>query len=217
MILIRCGLRVALILLSTGNSTIQRKRTDRQPLNQAVSPVLSVIVRKFPQELECEVERLLVKIQQAVASQPGFVGLQSSLSQGVDGCELVTVFAFDSHENLAGWKSSPVREGIVRELDAYSPDSATHEQFGDLALLLHPKAVVSKIEMIGILIFWILILGESLRYIAEFLLPEAFARPWRDVLLITVNVVLISYVFLPGSCKLLTRLKMLISKRMSKK
>ncbi len=182
-------------------------------MSNAVHPVLSVIVRKFRQEHECDVGRSLVKIQQAVTTQPGIVGLQNSLSTAEDCCELVTVFAFDSHDNLNRWKMSPIREGFVAELDQYSQNSATHEQFGNLAWLLHPKAYVRKIETVGILIFWILVLGTPLRHLTEILLPGLLAPFWEETLLVSVSVVLISYFFLPWSCKMLTRLKARIDKK----
>ncbi|MCZ7669621.1 MAG: hypothetical protein M5U34_21810 [Chloroflexi bacterium] len=77
-------------------------------------PLLSVIVRRFPHKLEHDIEQSVENIQMAVANQPGFVGLQSSLSHKDDYCELVTVFAFDSDENLEKWKSSPIRKGFVK-------------------------------------------------------------------------------------------------------
>lgn len=180
-------------------------------------PLLSVIVRRFPQKLEHDIEQSVEKIQRAVANQPGFVGLQSSLSRKDGYCELVTVFAFDSGENLEKWKSSPIREGFAQELDKHSQDDVTHAQFGDLALLLQPKAQLSKIETVAILIFWILFLGDSLRYLADLLMPGTFAPFWRNALLVSVNVMLISYVFLPWSSMIVTRLKATISKSVQKK
>ncbi len=180
-------------------------------------PLLSVIVRRFPHKLEHDIEQSVENIQMAVANQPGFVGLQSSLSHKDDYCELVTVFAFDSDENLEKWKSSPIRKGFVKELDKHSQDDVTHAQFGDLALLLPPKAQLSKIETVAILIFWILFLGDSLRYLADFLMPGIFAPFWRNVLLVSVNVMLISYVFLPWSSMIVTRLKASVSRRVQRK
>lgn len=176
-------------------------------------PVLSVIVRRFRLEFEREVEEAIRKIDQAASRQPGFVGLQNSLSHEEDNCEMVTVFAFDSRANLEAWKNSPIRQQFVQDLDNHSQDSTTHTQFGDLALLLHPTARITKAETVVVLIFWILALGAVLRYLADFILPETLTASWRNVLLITVNVALISYVFLPWSSMLLTRLKVRISRK----
>ena len=180
-------------------------------------PLLSVIVRRFPQKLEPDIEQLVAKIQRAVANQPGFVGLQSSFSHEGSYCELVTVFAFDSEGNLERWKNSPIREGFARELDKHSQDGVIYAQFDNLALLLQPKAQLSKIETVAILIFWILFLGDSLRYLADFLMPGTFAPFWRNILLVSVNVMLISYVFLPWSSMKVTRLKASVSRRVQKK
>lgn len=180
-------------------------------------PLLSVIVRRFPHKVEHDIEQSVEKIQMAVANQPGFVGLQSSLSHEENYCELVTVFAFDSGKNLENWKSSPIRKSFAKELDKYSQDDVTHAQFGDLALLLQPKAQLSKIETVAILIFWILFLGDSLRYLAEFLMPETLVPFWRNVLLVSANVMLISYVFLPWSGMIVTKFKTAVSGRAQKR
>ena len=178
--------------------------------------LLSVIVRRFPQRLERKIEKSLGKTQNAMANQPGFVGLQSSLTHEDGYCELVTVFAFDSHDNLEKWKHSSVRDGLVKELDIYSHDSVTQVQFGDLALLLHPKAKLRKIETVAILFFWILLLGGSLRYLADLYLPGILAAHWRNALLVFVNVVLISYIFLPWSSMVVTGLKASVARGFKK-
>ncbi|MBO1520127.1 hypothetical protein [Oceanisphaera pacifica] len=170
-------------------------------------PLLSVIVRRFPKKLMAKIERSLGKTQQAMANQPGFVGLQNSFSHHADYSELVTVFAFDSSESLNQWETSPLRNSFVTELDLYSQDSVTHAQFDDLALLLHPRAQLRKIETVAILIFWILLLGNILRYLADEYLPGLLAPHWRNSILVLINVVLISYVFLPWSSMIATKIK----------
>lgn len=174
--------------------------------------LLSVIVRRFPPSLAGDVEKTLEKTQDAMANQPGFVGLQNSLSHEHDYCELVTVFAFDCADNLEQWKRSPLRDRFVKELDIYSQDSVTQVQFDDLAVLLDPKAKLRKIETVAILIFWILLLGNVLRYVADLYLPDIFSAPWRNTLLILVNVLLISYIFLPWTSRIVTRLKANVAK-----
>lgn len=170
-------------------------------------PVLSVIVRRFRPEFEADIERTVGRLQHAVSGRPGFVGLQNSLSHGPDYCELVTVFAFDTREHLESWANSPLREGFIRELDGFTHETATHTQFGDLALLLNPRANLTKIETVAILIVWILVVGSALRHLADALLPGTLDPFWQNVLLVSVSVVLISYVFLPWSSMILTRLK----------
>ena len=100
-----------------------------------------------------------------------------------------------------------MRERLVDELDRHSHDTLKHSQFGDLALLLHPEAQLRKYEIVVILIFWILLAGAGLRYLSDLALPGLLAPMWLNVLLVSVNVVLISYVFLPWSSMLVTRLK----------
>lgn len=180
-------------------------------MSTEAGPVLSVIVRRFKPEYDDDIERAVRQIQQAVARQPGFAGVQNSLSRQ-EGCsELVTVFAFDSRETLDAWRHSDARNAFVQELDRWSQDSTSHTQFGELAQLLNPKAQLRKIEIVAILIFWILV-----SYVAALLLPEPALPIWRDLLLVVVNVVLISYVLLPWSSLALTRLKTRIARRAPK-
>ena len=50
-------------------------------------------------------------------------------------------------------------------------------------------------------------IAEVLTLLAGYVLPDRFTGFWREVLLISVNVLLISYIFLPWSSRALTRLK----------
>ena len=133
--------------------------------------------------------------------------LQDSLSEGRNGCELVTVFSFDSRENLKRWENSQIREEVIQKLDRLSLDIPSHSKFDGLSLLVSPGVRISKIETVAILIFLILVVGGLLNVVADFLLPRSFGSLWRHILLVAVNVVLISYLFLPWSSKVLSRLK----------
>ncbi|MEZ5778237.1 MAG: hypothetical protein R3E44_07745 [Paracoccaceae bacterium] len=175
--------------------------------------VLSIIVRRFDQEFEEEIGRSLARLQRAAAEQPGYLGEQNSLTRRADGCELVTVFVFDSRANLERWENSAARERHLAELDRHPQEITRHTRFDELARLLDPGAGISRIEIVAILIFWIVILGEALRHIADLVLPDALQPFWRNLLMISVNVVLISYAFLPWSSIALTRLKARFSQR----
>ena len=52
-----------------------------------------------------------------------------------------------------------------------------------------------------------MVIAELLTLLAGYVLPDRFTGFWREVLLISVNVLLISYIFLPWSSRALTRLK----------
>jgi antibiotic biosynthesis monooxygenase (ABM) superfamily enzyme len=169
--------------------------------------VLSVVVRRFGHESRDEVEDLAKRTHQAVSMQAGFLRLQNSLSSKGYGHELVTVYSFDTRENLEKWEKSPIRIDLVRELDRLTADELTHTKFDGLALLASPNARVRKLETVAVLIFWILVIGRLLGALADQTLPESFSPFWRDALIITINVLLISYLFLPWSSTLLTRLK----------
>lgn len=176
-------------------------------MTRKTPPVLSVIVRRFHQDHADDIETSIRSIQQASADQPGFIGLQNSITPKRDDCELVTVISFDTQDNLDRWETSPQRKAFVTELDRLSLDDATNSRFQDLRLLAHPAARISKAETVVILIGWILLLGTALRYPVDLLLPEGTGPFWRSVLMTTVIVPLISYVLLPWSSIALTRLK----------
>jgi len=129
-----------------------------------VPPVLSVIVRRFRREFADDIEPAIHHIQKAAAGQPGFIGLQNSISPKRDDCELVTVITFDTPENLEKWENSPARKRFVLELDSLSNDDATNTRFKGLSLLAHPAAQISKAETVLILIAWILVLSNLLPY-----------------------------------------------------
>ena len=170
-------------------------------------PIVSIIIRRFRQEYEQDIMQSLRELQKTAANQPGYLGDQNSLSHDDECCELVNVFAFDSRKNLKKWESSDARKRHLAELDAHPQETANNIQFDELAPLLNPKVHVSKVEIVLILIFWIVAIGAILGYVADLLLPATIPDLARTVLLVSVNVVLISYIFLPWSTKLLTRVK----------
>ncbi len=181
-------------------------------MTKGADPVLSVIVRRFEHDMRDDVESLARRTQQAVSRQAGFIRLQNSISPRGTGLEIVTVFFFDTRDNLEKWDNSLIRRDLVKELDQLSSDDVTHTRFDGLSLLASPKARVTKGETVAILIFWILVIGRILGEIADLGLPDSLGPFWRNVLIITINVLLISYVFLPWSSAMLTRLKARFSK-----
>ncbi|WP_281856163.1 hypothetical protein [Litoreibacter halocynthiae] len=170
-------------------------------------PVLSIIVRRFEDEFKDDIMQSLEQLQKAAANEEGYLGDHNSLSKQGDCYELVNVFSFDSRKNLERWESSDLRKDCLADLDQHPQKVTKHPHVDEFSLFLSPRSRVSKIEIVVILIFWILVLGAALGYFADLLLPETFPAAVRTVLLISINVVLISYVFLPWTSKLLTRLK----------
>lgn len=170
-------------------------------------PVLSIIVRRFALEYKDDIMHSLDQLQKAAADQKGYLGNHNSLSREDGGYQLVNVFAFNSRKNLERWEDSEVRKSFLAELDRHPQEATEPAQFDDFAQLLQPASKISKIEIVAILIFWIVVLGAFLGHLADFVLPENFPRTGRSVLLISVNVALISYIFLPWSSRWVTKLK----------
>lgn len=179
----------------------------------ATRPVLSVIVRRFMPDIEPDIREAFARLQRAAEDQPGYIGAQNSLSQRTEWCELVTVFAFDSRRNLDRWERSNRRKSLLAALDRHPQESSKHAGFDRLALLPHPASRIGKAETVAILIVWILSLGTVLGGIADHALPDTVPRLGRDAIVVSINVLLISYIFLPWSSVLLTRLKDRLSPR----
>lgn len=174
-------------------------------------PIVSIIIRRFRNEHEKEIMQSLRDLQSVAAKHPGYLGDQNHLSHDQEFCELVNVFAFDSDKNLKRWEASDARKKHLEVLDAYPHETTNHMKFDELAPLLGSTTQTSKIEIVAILIFWIVLIGAALGYLADLLLPDSIPPFARSVLLISVNVVLISYIFLPWSNIMLTRLKARLS------
>lgn len=171
------------------------------------APVLSIIVRRFAPEQTHDIMRALDALQALANEQPGYLGDQNKLLEREDHVELINVFAFDSRQNLTAWEGSQARRRCLAELDRLPQQEMTLTRFDEFAELLVPRSAVGKIEIVVILIFWILALGALLGVIADRVLPATLPDFWRSALLISINVVLISYIFLPWSNRILTRLK----------
>lgn len=182
-------------------------------MSKTDQPILYVIVRRFRKEYSDDIEKAIESIQNSVADQPGFIGLQNRITPKHDGRELVTIVTFDTQKNLQKWENSPVRQRYAEELDRLSQDFATNTRFDDLSRLVAPTARISKLETVVILIAWILVLGRLLRYPIDLLVPAAVGQFWQDALTTAIIVTLISYVLLPASSLVLTRIKARLSGR----
>lgn len=171
------------------------------------APIVSVVVRRYRPEDEAAFMRVTARIGAEVASRPGFAGLQTKQSQRGDHVELVTVFAFDSRANMERWEGAETRQQLMRELDSLSLEGSSQTKFSELAVLTDPEAGLSRFEIVVILIFWILILAAALEELAALALPGAIDGFAREAGLISINVALISYLFLPVSSRIWARAK----------
>lgn len=198
---------------SISKSLILEMRKGELAMSGDARPILSIIVRRFGSEYKDAIMHSLGQLQKAAADQTGYLGDHNSLSKNDDYYELVNVFAFDLQKALERWENSDMRTKCLADLDRHPQEATNPTQLGDFAELLRPKSKTSKIEVVLILIFWIVVLGEFLRYLAGLLLPENFSHTWSSILLISVNVVLISYFFLPWSNHWLTKLKTQLSRK----
>lgn len=175
---------------------------------QAKNPVLSIIVRRFAPAEKDAVLQALGALQEAAAKRSDYLGHHNSLDCTEESCELVNAFAFSSREALENWERSETRKAHLEKLDALPITATRHADIDGLAQLLPPTAQLRKAEIVLILIFWITALGTGLGALADALLPAAAPNGfWRSLSLITVNVLLISYLLLPWSSRALLWLK----------
>ena len=170
-------------------------------------PILSVIVRRYKADKSQQMDRLLTEIEAAMQGLEGFHGLQRSTAERRGGMEeLTTVFSFDTVAHLKAWERSPDRQRIAAQLDELSDDTS-YTRFSDLRILNHPSATLTKAQTVMVLIFWIVLWAEVLNWAAAAALPASWPVFLVSVLKIAVSVVLISYIFLPWSSRVLSQLK----------
>lgn len=177
------------------------------------APIVSVIVRRFRPEDEAAFMQVTGRIGAEVAARPGFAGLQTKRTERGDHVEFVTVYAFDTQTKMERWEASETRARLVAELDRLSVDRSSQTRFSGLAILTDPAAGITTFETVLILLFWILILAALLEDLAVLVLPGWPRGFVRDTVLITINVLLISYLFLPLSSRIWARAKALVTGR----
>lgn len=165
--------------------------------------VVTVVLRRVALDAKPQAQAAIDRLRAAARRFPGYQGAEDTyLPATASHVDLVTVFRFDTRENMQRWESSPERKLLIAEVDRHCLQVSERAAFDGLSLLLPDSVKISKLETVVILILLILILG----WLADLVLP-AMARPWRTVLSVSVNVCLISYVFLPLSIRALVALK----------
>ena len=177
------------------------------------APIVSVVVRRYRPEDEAAFMRVTERIGAEVARRPGFAGLQTKRTERGDLVELVTVYAFDQRANMQRWEEAEARHRLMGELDRLSVEDSSQTRFSGLSILTDPADGITTFETVVILIFWILILAVLLEELATLALPGWTGGFLRDAVLISVNVLLISYLFLPVSSRIWARAKALLTGR----
>ncbi|TNF17855.1 MAG: hypothetical protein EP318_20220 [Rhodobacteraceae bacterium] len=164
---------------------------------------VTVIIRRVPLDARAEVQAAIARLRVAAHRFEGYQGAEDTyLPTTGRHVDLVTVFSFDTRENLRRWESSEERKRVIADVDRLCLKVSDRASFDGLALLQPEGVKASKIETVAILIVLILILG----WLADMVLPP-MPEPWRTALSVTVNVCLISYLFLPWSIRGLVALK----------
>lgn len=165
--------------------------------------VVTVVLRRVALDAKPEVQAAIDRLRAGARQFQGYQGAEDTYLPATGSyVDLVTVFRFDTRENMQRWEASPERKLLIAEVDRHCLKVSERAAFDGLSLLLPDSVKISKFETVVILIVLILILG----WLADLLLPP-MAQPWRTVLSVSVNVCLISYLFLPWSIRGLVALK----------
>ena len=132
----------------------------------------------------------------------GFIDARDSLLPAGEFVDLVTVYTFTTKGELEDWERDPRRNGLLAQVDSLCVDVSERAAFDGISLLTADRIKVSRHETVVVLVVLILLLGA----LVDIALPP-MAEPWRTVVAVTVNVCLVSYLFLPWSLQLLVWLK----------
>ncbi|MGI9355172.1 MAG: hypothetical protein ACR2PF_08455 [Rhizobiaceae bacterium] len=174
------------------------------------SPVLSVIIRKFREVDTAAANEVLVRFEQALRAQPGFIEVRHNAPSPDTGDAFSTVIAFATLDDLIGWEQSQTRAELVEELSQYVEGEVVKNRLWDLDALLgsrntaHPT---KKWKTVLVLTFWVLVVGAVLGWIADLISPDYPTGYPRTVVLLVCNILLNSYFFLPRSMGLLHRIE----------
>ncbi len=171
------------------------------------APVLSLIIRKFRSSDMDAVNEVLVRFEQALRRQPGFVEVRHN-APSAESEAFSTIIAFATTDDLVAWEQSQTRDELVRELAQYIEGEVMKNQLLGIESLLgqqgaspHPK----KWKTVLVLTFWVLVVGAVLNWIADMISPDYPTGYPRTVVLLIFNILLNSYFFLPKSMALLHR------------
>lgn len=171
------------------------------------SPVFSVIIRKFREEETDAVNTALGHFEEALNAWPGFLGIRHNQSTSENHETLATVISFETLDDLIAWEQSNTRANIVEELSHYIQGEVVKNRLWDLEALLGNTPPPKKWKAVLVLTFWVFVVGAILGLIADFISPDFPTGFARYAVLLTINIILNSYFFLPKSMALLHRLE----------
>ena len=172
------------------------------------SPVLSVIIRKFRDSDMAAANEVLVRFEQALHRQPGFIEVRHTAPSRDSGEAMSTVIAFATLDDLIAWEQSQARADLVEELAQFIEGDVVKNRLWDLDSLLGSQNHANppkKWKTVLVLTFWVLVVGAVLSWVADMISPNYPEGYPRTVVLLIINILLNSYFFLPRSMALLHR------------
>jgi len=184
--------------------------TIRRVIMSDKSPILSVIIRKFRKADMAAANEVLVRFEEALQVQPGFIEVRHNAPSRETGEAFSTVIAFDTLDDLIAWEQSRTRKDLVEELSRFVEGEVVINRLWDLDSLLGSQSTThpaKKWKTVLVLTFWVLVVGAVLGWIADLISPQYPTGYLRTVLLLVINILLNSYFFLPRSMVLLHRVE----------
>lgn len=177
------------------------------------SPVLSVVIRKFREADEESVNAVLGRFEAALQAWPGFLGVRHNHPSSEAGGAMATVISFKSLDDLIAWEQSDIRKKMVEELSHFIEGEVVKNQLWDLDALLGTNRPPKKWKTVLVLIICVFAVGAVLGWLADAVSPNYPTGFARYAILLIINIVLNSYIFLPKSMALLHRIEARIANR----
>ncbi len=171
------------------------------------SPVLSVIVRKLHEADKGAAKKSLDRLEQTLREWPGCLGVSHDHSLIDEQDTIATVISFKTLEDLIAWEQSTQRIEHAEALAQFTDGNVIKNRLSGIDSLLGTNHPPQKWKTVLVLTFWVLVVGAALGWVADSISPDVPSGYWRGVLLLIINILLNSYIFLPKSMALLQRVE----------
>jgi antibiotic biosynthesis monooxygenase (ABM) superfamily enzyme len=166
-----------------------------------VLPVTTVVRRHVKPGREADYETWLTALQTDAHALPGYLGAEV-LRPRASGEPYVSIFRFVSPATLHAFETSDIRKRHLARLPPLVDAEAELERLSGLEVWFDPPpgtvaAQPVRWRMVILLIVTVLILVEALGLVVRFVLPD-LPRPAATALVVVMQVLLLTYVFLPA-------------------
>jgi antibiotic biosynthesis monooxygenase (ABM) superfamily enzyme len=173
-------------------------------------PVTVMVCRRIRRGRESEYEAWLKGINKAAAGFSGFLGVNVIRPSARTGRDYVSIFRFDSYANLRAWQDSKERQQWLEKIDADVVESEARTQemtgleFWFTAPDVAPSAAPPRYKMVIVLVIVIFCMLNMLAPAFSIML-NGLEPLLRSFIVITTQVILMTYLVMPLITRLLSR------------